>query len=124
MRKTISPILMFLLSLLGGASAWAQTSQTTWYSPGSRLSIESIEVNDEVFIYSMCRVDGTGANYSRFIVSNGDAAGTLNATPGTLLTDNTNAIWQVASIEQVTSDNKTGYQVTFKCNKGTGGYVG
>lgn len=124
MRKTISPILMFLLTLLGAASAWAQTSQTTWYSPGSRLSIESIEVNDEVFIYSMCRVDGTGANYSRFIVSNGDAAGTLNATPGTLLTDNTNAIWQVASIEQVTSDNKTGYQVTFKCNKGTGGYLG
>lgn len=39
MRKTISPILMFLLTLLGGVSAWAHT---TWYSPGSRLSIENI----------------------------------------------------------------------------------
>ena len=123
MRKTISPILMFLLTLLGGASAWAQT-QTTWYSPNKRLSIENIAVNTDVFIYSMCRVNGTDANYSRFIVSNGDAAGTLNATPGSLLTDNTNAIWRVASIEQVTSGNKTGYQVTFQCNKGTGGLLG
>lgn len=121
MRKTISPILMFLLSLLGGVSAWADA---TWYSPGSRLSIENIAVNTDVFIYSMCRVNGTGNNYSRFIVSNGDAAGTLNATPGSLLTDNTNAIWRVASIEQVTSGNKTGYKVTFKRNMGADGFLG
>ena len=126
MRKTISPILMFLLSLLGGVSAWAQT---TWYSPGSRLSIESIEVGTDVFIYSMCRVDGTGSNYSRFIVSNGDAAGTLNATPGSLLTQNTSAIWKVASKEDVfgTGTNASvvvGCKLTFKRNKGDEGFLG
>lgn len=126
MRKTISPILMFLLTLLGGASAWAQT---TWYSPGSRLSIADIAVGTDVFIYSMCRVDGTGANYSRFIVSNGNAAGTLNATPGSLLTQSTNAIWQVASKEDVfgTGTNASvvvGCKLTFKRNKGADGFLG
>ena len=122
MRKTISPILMFLLTLVGGVTVWAQTS--TWYSPGSRLSIEKIGVGTNVFIYSMCRVYGNGSNYSRFIVSNGDAAGTFNATPVSLLTKSTSAIWQVASKEKVQSDGKTGYQVTFKRNKGADGFLG
>lgn len=112
---------MFLLTLVGGVSVWAQT---TWYSPGSRLSIENIAVGTDVFIYSMCRVNGNGSNFSRFIVSNGDAAGTLNATPGSLLTASTNAIWQVASKEEVQSNGKTGYQVTFKRNKGANGFLG
>lgn len=88
------------------------------------MSIERINVNDYVFIYSMCRVNGTGSNFSRFIVSNGNAAGTLNATPVSLLTKNTSAIWQVASKEKVQSDGKTGYQVTFKRNKGADGFLG
>ena len=72
----------------------------------------------------MCRVNGTGSNFSRFIVSNGNAAGTLNATPVSLLTKSTSAIWQVASKEKVQSDGKTGYQVTFKRNKGANGFLG
>ena len=74
----------------------------------------------------MCRVNGTGSNYSRFIVSNENGAGTLNATPGSLLTDSPNAIWQVASKVKVTNDNDetVGYKVTFKRNMGADGYLG
>lgn len=113
---------MFLLTLLGAASAWAQT----WYSPNERLRIENITEGTDVFIYSMCRVDGTGANFSRFIVNDGNAAGTLNATPTSLLAAPASAIWRVASKVAIKNDAQTvvGYQVTFKRKKETGGFLG
>lgn len=90
------------------------------------MSIEDIAVDDDVFIYSMCRVNGTGANFSRFIVNDGNAAGTLNATPTSLLAAPASAIWRVASKVAIKNDAQTvvGYQVTFKRKKETGGFLG
>ena len=77
---------MLALFLFTGLSMKAQG----WYAPGDRLDVSKITPGTDVFIYSMCYVDGNtgGSDYSRFIVNNGDNATTGVGKPSTLVTNN------------------------------------
>ena len=96
-----------------------------WYAPGDRLDVSKITPGTDVFIYSMCYVDGNtgGSDYSRFIVNNGNNAITRFGKPSTLVTNNLGCIWRVRSVETVNRSendvNYTGVQLTFSRNMGS-----
>lgn len=105
--------LVLVLALSAGLSL---NAQTTWYSPGTRLGIDQINVNDVVFIYSMCYVYGSASSdYSRFIVNDGNSAKAGVGKPATLHTQNIGYVWKVRSKETV----GTGVQLTFSRNAGS-----
>ncbi|MDD6499366.1 MAG: hypothetical protein PUF44_04620 [Bacteroidales bacterium] len=119
--------LVLVLALSAGLSL---NAQTTWYSPGTRLGIDQINVDDCVFIYSMCYVDGSASSdYSRFIVNDGNSAKAGVGKPATLHTQNNGYVWKVRSKEPVsrtvtegTSSEQvtyTGVQLTFSRNAGS-----
>ena len=119
--------LVLVLALSAGLSL---NAQTTWYSPGTRLGIDEINVDDVVFIYSMCYVDGSpSSDYSRFIVNDGNSAKAGVGKPATLHTQNNGYVWKVRSKEPVsrtvtegTSSEQvtyTGVQLTFSRNAGS-----
>ena len=129
--KKLSSLLMLALFLFTGLSMKAQTG---WYAPGERLDVRSITPGTDVFIYSMCYVNGNtgGSDYSRFIVNNGNNATTRFGKPSTLVTNNLGCIWRVRSVEtvnrsenvddgegNVTTVNYTGVQLTFSRNMGS-----
>ncbi len=129
--KKLSALLMLALFLFTGLSMKAQTG---WYAPGERLDVRSITPGTDVFIYSMCYVNGNtgGSDYSRFIVNNGNNATTRFGKPSTLVTNNLGCIWRVRSVEtvnrsenvddgegNVTTVNYTGVQLTFSRNMGS-----
>ena len=122
---------MLALFLFTGLSMKAQTG---WYAPGERLDVRSITPGTDVFIYSMCYVNGNtgGSDYSRFIVNNGNNATARFGKPSTLVTNNLGCIWRVRSVEtvnrsenvddgegNVTTVNYTGVQLTFSRNMGS-----
>ena len=105
--------LALVLALSAGLSL---NAQTTWYSPGTRLGIDQINVDDCVFIYSMCYVYGSASSdYSRFIVNDGNSAKAGVGKPATLHTQNIGYVWKVRSKETV----GTGVQLTFSRNAGS-----
>lgn len=119
--------LVLVLALSAGLSL---NAQTTWYSPGTRLGIDEINAGDDVFIYSMCYVDGSASSdYSRFIVNDGNSAKAGVGKPATLHTQNNGYVWKVRSKEPVsrtvtegTSSEQvtyTGVQLTFSRNAGS-----
>ena len=129
--KKLSSLLMLALFLFTGLSMKAQTG---WYAPGERLDVRSITPGTDVFIYSMCYVNGNtgGSDYSRFIVNNGNNATARFGKPSTLVTNNLGCIWRVRSVEtvnrsenvddgegNVTTVNYTGVQLTFSRNMGS-----
>lgn len=118
--KKITSLLMLVLAFVSWNSLNAQTG---WYAPGERLDVSTITVDTDVFIYSMCRVNGTDADYSRFIVNNGNSAKTGVGKPATLVTNNSSYMWRVRSVEQVSRTENdvtyTGVQLTFSRNKGS-----
>ena len=120
---------MLMLALSAGFSL---NAQTTWYSPGNRLGIDQINVDDLVFIYSMCYVNGNASSdYSRFIVNDGNSAKAGVGKPATLKTSNIGYVWKVRSKENVqrtvtegTNSEEvtyTGVQLTFSRNAGSEG---
>lgn len=119
--KKLSSLLMLALFLFTGLSMKAQG----WYAPGDRLDVSKITPGTDVFIYSMCYVDGNtgGSDYSRFIVNNGNNAITRFGKPSTLVTNNLGCIWRVRSVETVNRSendvNYTGVQLTFSRNMGS-----
>lgn len=126
MRKKLTSILT--LALLAVFSMHAQT----WYAPGERLDVTTLTEGTDVFIYSMCRVNGTGDDYSRFIINSGDAASTLAGKPAFFMTSNVDHMWRVRSAQEVnrtenvddgnggtTSVTYTGTQITFSRKKGS-----
>lgn len=119
--------LVLVLALSAGISL---NAQTTWYSPGTRLGIDEINVDDVVFIYSMCYVNGSASSdYSRFIVNDGNSAKAGVGKPATLHTQNIGYVWKVRSKEPVTRTvtegtsseevTYTGVQLTFSRNAGS-----
>ncbi len=119
--------LVLVLALSAGLSL---NAQTTWYSPGTRLGIDQINVNDVVFIYSMCYVNGSASSdFSRFIVNDGNSAKAGVGKPATLHTQNIGYVWKVRSKQTVErtetvgtgSDEVTytGVQLTFSRNAGS-----
>ena len=122
--KKLTSLLMLALFLFTGLSMKAQTG---WYAPGDRLDVSTITPGTDVFIYSMCYVNGNtgGSDYSRFIVNNGNNATTGVGKPSTLVTNNLAYIWRVRSVETVNRTendvNYTGVQLTFSRNKGSEG---
>lgn len=128
MRKLSFLLVLFLLLMGNGTKA-----QTTYYSPGTRLSLSEIGEGTNLFIYVMCYVDGnTGSSdYSRFIVNNGNNATVSVVKPAKLITSDVNYIWQVASKTEVSRDvtvtegetqttkTLTGIQLVFKRKMGT-----
>ena len=121
--------LALVLALSAGLSL---NAQTTWYSPGTRLGIDQIKVDDCVFIYSMCYVYGNASSdHSRFIVNDGNSAKAGVGKPATLHTQNIGYVWKVRSKENVqrtvtegTSSEAvtyTGVQLTFSRNAGSEG---
>ena len=119
--KKLSSLLLLALFLFTGLSMKAQG----WYAPGERLDVSSITEGTDVFIYSMCYVNGNtgGSDYSRFIVNNGNNATTGVGKPSTLVTNNLAYIWRVRSVETVNRTendvNYTGVQLTFSRNMGS-----
>ncbi|MBS7396192.1 MAG: hypothetical protein KIG35_05875, partial [Prevotellamassilia sp.] len=119
--KKLSSLLLLALFLFTGLSMKAQG----WYAPGERLDVSSITEGTDVFIYSMCYVNGNtgGSDYSRFIVNNGNNATTGVGKPSTLVTNNLAYIWRVRSVETVhrteNEVNYTGVQLTFSRNMGS-----
>lgn len=119
--KKLSSLLLLALFLFTGLSMKAQG----WYAPGDRLDVSKITPGTDVFIYSMCYVDGNtgGSDYSRFIVNNGNNATTGVGKPSTLVTNNLAYIWRVRSVETVNRTenevNYTGVQLTFSRNMGS-----
>ena len=121
--------LVLVLALSAGLSL---NAQTTWYSPGTRLGIDQIDVDDCVFLYSMCYVNGNASSdHSRFIVNDGNSAKAGVGKPATLHTQNIGYVWKVRSKENVqrtvtegTSSEAvtyTGVQLTFSRNAGSEG---
>ena len=118
--------LALVLTLSAGLSL---NAQTTWYSPGTRLGIDQINVDDYVFIYSMCYVYGSASSdYSRFIVNVSNNAQAGAGKPATLHTQNIGYVWKVRSKEEVTRTategtggqvTYTGVQLTFSRNAGS-----
>ena len=116
--KKLSSLLLLALFLFTGLSMKAQ--DPTYYRPGSRLSLDDISVGTNVFIYSMCYVDGNiNSDYSRFIVNSSNNATTLKAKPGTFVTSNVDHIWQVASVGTYESDGRQAVQLVFKRKMGS-----
>lgn len=119
--KKLSSLLLLALFLFTGLSMKAQG----WYAPGDRLDVSKITPGTDVFIYSMCYVNGNtgGSDYSRFIVNNGNNATTGVGKPSTLVTNNLAYIWRVRSVETVNRTenevNYTGVQLTFSRNMGS-----
>lgn len=117
---------MLMLALSAGFSL---NAQTTWYSPGNRLGIDQINVDDLVFIYSMCYVNGNASSdFSRFIVNVSNNAQAGAGKPATLHTQNIGYVWKVRSKEEVTRTategtggqvTYTGVQLTFSRNAGS-----
>ena len=122
MKKLTSLLMLALFLFVGGVGMKAQTG---WYAPGDRLDVSKITPGTDVFIYSMCYVNGNtgGSDYSRFIVNNGNNATTGVGKPSTLVTNNLAYIWRVRSVETVNRTenevNYTGVQLTFSRNKGS-----
>lgn len=125
--KKLTSLLMLALFLFTGLSMKAQTeSSTGWYAPGARLGIDEIEVGTDVFIYSMCRVNGTGDDYSRFIINSGNSAAAYKAKPATFKTQDNFAMWKVRSKDPVYASDQTtilGYKLTFSRKRGSEGTV-
>ena len=118
--KKLSSLLLLALFLFTGLSMKAQ--DPTYYRPGSRLSLDDISVGTNVFIYSMCYVDGNiNSDYSRFIVNSSNNATTLKAKPGTFVTSNVDHIWQVASVGTYEADGRQAVQLVFKRKMGSEG---
>ena len=132
MRK-ITYLLTLLLAFVSWNSLNAQTeSSTGWYAPGERLDVTQLTAGTDVFIYSMCRVNGTDSDFSRFIINSGNAASTLAGKPAIFMTSNVDHIWKVRSTQEVTrtenvddgnggttSVTYTGTQITFSRKKGS-----
>ena len=132
MRK-LTFLLMLVLTFASGLSMKAQESPTGWYAPGERLDVTAITAGTDVFIYSMCYVNGdASSNFSRFIVNNGNSATTFAGSPTSLVTKTLGHMWRVRSVEPVTrtetvTDSEghettvtyTGTQLTFSRNKGS-----
>ena len=111
---------MLALFLFTGLSMKAQ--DPTYYRPGSRLSLSQISEGTNVFIYSMCYVNGNiNSDYSRFIVNSSNNATTLKAKPGTFVTSNVDHIWQVASVGTYEADGRQAVQLVFKRKMGSEG---
>lgn len=125
--KKLTSLLMLALFLFTGLSMKAQTeSSTGWYAPGARLGIDEIEVGTDVFIYSMCRVNGTGSDHSRFIINSGSSAAAYKAKPATFKTQDNFAMWKVRSKDPVYASDQTtilGYKLTFSRKRGSEGTV-
>lgn len=118
--KKLTSLLMLALFLFTGLSMKAQ--DPTYYRPGSRLSLSQISEGTNVFIYSMCYVDGNiNSDYSRFIVNSSNNATTLKAKPGTFVTSNVDHIWQVASVGTYEADGRQAVQLVFKRKMGSEG---
>lgn len=116
--KKLSSLLLLALFLFTGLSMKAQ--DPTYYRPGSRLSLSQITEGTNVFIYSMCYVNGSiRQDYSRFIVNSSNNATTLKAKPGTFVTSNVDHIWQVASKTTYISGDREAVQLVFKRKKGS-----
>lgn len=123
MRK-ITYLLTLLLAFVSWNSLNAQTeSSTGWYAPGERLDVSTLAEGTDVFIYSMCRVNGTGSDFSRFIINSGDVASTLAGKPAFFMTSNVDHIWKVRSVQSVNRTEGevtyTGTQITFSRKKGS-----
>lgn len=116
--KKLSSLLLLALFLFTGLSMKAQ--DPTYYRPGSRLSLSQITEGTNVFIYSMCYVNGSiRQDYSRFIVNSSNNATTLKAKPGTFVTSNVDHIWQVASKTTYISGDREAVQLVFKRKMGS-----
>ena len=90
---------------------------------GERKS--TFAVGDEMFIYSTCRVNN-GADYTGFFTNSNNRASLIKKKPTDLFTKGNDAIWVVASLEELKTEEdtpKTYYKVTLK-NKATNGYLG
>lgn len=125
MRK-ITYLLTLLLAFVSWNSLNAQTgSSTGWYAPGERLDVSEITVDTDVFIYSMCYLNGNtgGSDYSRFIYNDGNTAKTAVGKPASLVTNKLGYMWRVRSVETVSRTENgvtyTGKQLTFSRNKGS-----
>ena len=93
------------------------------YIVGERKS--TFAVGDEMFIYSTCRVNN-GADYTGFFTNSNNRASLIKKKPTDLFTKGNDAIWVVASLEELKTEEdtpKTYYKVTLK-NKATNGYLG
>ena len=93
------------------------------YIVGERKS--TFAVGDEMFIYSTCRVNN-GADYTGFFTNSNNRASLIKKKPTDLFTKGNDAIWVVASLEELKTGEdtpKTYYKVTLK-NKATNGYLG
>ena len=112
MRK-ITYLLTLLLAFVSWNSLNAQTgSSTGWYAPGERLDVTTLTAGTDVFIYSMCYLDGnTGdSDYSRFIYNDGNTAKTAVGKPASLVTNKLGYMWRVRSVETVSrTDNGVTY---------------
>lgn len=118
--KKLSSLLLLALFLFTGLSMKAENP--TYYRPGSRLSLSQITEGTNVFIYSMCYVNGSiRQDFSRFIVNSSNNATTLKAKPGTFVTSNVDHIWQVASVGTYASDGRQAVQLVFKRKMGSEG---
>ena len=91
--------------------------------PGERKS--TFAVGDEMFIYSTCRVNGNGSDFTGFLTNKNNSTTLTKAKPNSLISvADDNLIWVVASVEEKTADGGEKFcQVTLK-NKATGGYWG
>lgn len=95
---------------------------------GENLPLErksTFAVNDEMYIYSTCRVSGT-TDWTGFFTNNNGSASLIKEKPTNLFTEGNDPIWVIASLETLqTADEtpKTYYKVTLK-NKATDKYLG
>lgn len=114
MRNRFTLVLSALMLSFLGIKA-----QMQYYKPGNRLDISSVAAGTNVFIYSMC-VTSDDTNYSRFITNSGDNATVYNVVPSSFFTCNIDHIWQIASVEEVTSTSGvTAKKITLKRRMGT-----
>ena len=93
------------------------------YIVGERKS--TFAVGDEMFIYSTCRVNN-GSDYTGFFTNSNNRASLIKKKPTDLFTKGNDAIWIVASLKELKTEEdtpKTYYEVTLK-NKATNGYLG
>ena len=94
---------------------------------GERKS--TFAVGDEMYIYSTCRVNGTGSDFTGFFTNNNNSASLIEEKPANLMTFDNNPIWVIASLETLQTtpaegeEAKTYYKVTLK-NKATDGFFG
>jgi hypothetical protein len=89
---------------------------------GTRKS--TFDIGDEMYIYSTCRVNGNGDDYTGFFTNKNNSASLIKEKPADLLTYGDDPIWVIASLETCqTEDEKSYYKVTLK-NKATDAYLG